>query len=168
MLCPQTADAAHEICLWSTTISAWQNKHLNKWWYNLNIDAHFLGLCTCNALFITKINQPEKTCVFSVLTGMPTYHVNDAGHTNNLQQAVINARFLKAVITLGPPKIGSGPPAVQRAHHSDLLPVTEQVFMHFTALKHFWQFNTVLLFVQYWLSLLRSLTHCFSALTAQY
>lgn len=57
--------------------------------------------------------------VLSVLTGLPTYHMNNASHTNNFQQPIIDAWFLKAVITLRPPEIGSGPPAAWRAHHSD-------------------------------------------------
>lgn len=59
----------------------------------------------CNALFVTETHQ-------SVLSGMPTYHVNDASHTNNFQQAIIDAWFLKAVITLRPPEISSRTPAV--------------------------------------------------------
>lgn len=42
-------------------------------------------------------------------------HVNDASHTNHFQQAVIDARFLEAVVTLRPPEVGSRAPAVWRA-----------------------------------------------------
>lgn len=37
---------------WSVTNSAWRNKYLNKQWYILNINAYFLGLHICNALFL--------------------------------------------------------------------------------------------------------------------
>lgn len=79
-----------------------------------------------------KINESEKTylperliqlfsqkCVSSVLAWLLTYHVNNASHTNNFQQAVVDAWFLKAVIAVRAPEIGSRPPAVQRTHHSD-------------------------------------------------
>lgn len=50
------------------------------------------------------------------LTGMPTHHVHDASHTNHLQQAVIDARLLKAVVTFRAPEVGPRAPAVWRAH----------------------------------------------------